>query len=276
MTELKKDKAPLFYQLTNKEWLLTVKDLTGAEIKVLYHLRSLDPFGERELDYSVTQMALQLGLSKGAVSKALKKLDQLNLICVELVRVKVRIKTNKNSITEFPKENSVSYRKHELPIGNSNFLEETEVSSGKQQLPIGNEQQLKPSQDKDYSTSKTIKTYSDLKDSLSSSERESFLKFGLEKAKNLPRPPQLTQKWVEKHWSEIYREWCQSNGGVQPHSSAITAKWENHRHRDEWLAEIERTGNPLEFADTKEKQDFVNWCWDTKQFSWLKEKSDGI
>jgi hypothetical protein len=36
MVEVKKDKAPLFYPLTNQEWRETVKDLTGAEIKVLY------------------------------------------------------------------------------------------------------------------------------------------------------------------------------------------------------------------------------------------------
>lgn len=111
MVEVKKDKSSLFYPLTNQEWRETVKDLTGAEIKVLYHLRSLDPFGDRLIEYSITQMADDLGLSKGAVSKAVKKLDQAGLIDAELVRVKIRIKPNNNNVTEFPKRNSVFYRK---------------------------------------------------------------------------------------------------------------------------------------------------------------------
>ncbi|MBW4591203.1 MarR family transcriptional regulator [Aetokthonos hydrillicola Thurmond2011] len=272
MAELKKDKAPLFYQLTNKEWVETVKDLTGAEIKVLYHVRSLDPFGDRELDYSVTQVALQLGLSKGAVSKAFKKLDQMNLICVELVRVKVRVNTNKNNITEFSKENSVSYRKHELPIRNENFSEETEVSSSKCSFPIGNEQPPEPLQHKDSSAPHTIHTYTDFINTLSDSERESFVKFGEQKARALPQPPQLPQRWIEKNWEELSAQWHKESGKTP---RAQSEKWENHPRRDEWLAEIERTGNPAMFAGSdKEKQAFVTWCWDASQFSWLKEEGN--
>ena len=80
MAQVRSEKAPLFYQLTHKEWLETVKDLTGAEIKVLYYIRLLDPFGDRNLEYSVTQMAAELGLSKGAVSKVIGKLEQKKLV----------------------------------------------------------------------------------------------------------------------------------------------------------------------------------------------------
>jgi predicted transcriptional regulator len=217
MAELKKDKAPLFYQLTNKEWVETVKDLTGAEIKVLYHVRSLDPFGDRELDYSVTQVALQLGLSKGAVSKAFKKLDQMNLICVELVRVKVRVNTNKNNITEFPKENSVSYRKHKLPIRNENFSEETEVSSSKRSFPIGNEQPLEPLQHKDSSIPQTIQTYTDFKKTLSEEERANFLNFCQEKIKNLSQEVNDIEAWLahqtkagRNRWEVYYEKYLAS------------------------------------------------------------------
>ncbi|WNN92233.1 MarR family transcriptional regulator [Gloeocapsopsis dulcis] len=80
MTQVRSEKAPLFYQLTHKEWLETVKDLTGAEVKVLYYIRSLDPFGDHKLEYSVTQMAAELGLSKGAVSKVIRRLEQKKLV----------------------------------------------------------------------------------------------------------------------------------------------------------------------------------------------------
>ena len=221
MVELKKDKAPLFYQLTNKEWVETVKDLTGAEIKVLYHVRSLDPFGDRELDYSVTQVALQLGLSKGAVSKALKKLDQMNLICMELVRVKVRIKTNKNNVTEFSEENSVSYRKRKLPIRNENLPEETEVSSGKHSFSIGNEQPPEPLTGKDYSVSQTIQTYSEFIQTLSESERANFWEFCEEKTKNLSQEVNDIEAWLahknkagRNRWEVYYKKFSETQKRV--------------------------------------------------------------
>jgi hypothetical protein len=265
MTHLKKDKTCLFYQLTNQEWIETVKDLTGAEIKVLYYVRTLDPFGDRELDYSVTQMALQLGLSKGAVSKALKKLDQIDLIDVELVRVKIHILTNKNSKTELPIRNSISYRKHELPIVHENFPEETDVSSGKHKLPIENEQQPEALPDNNYSLTHTNKTYSDFKKTLSESERENFLEFGHKKAAQLPKKPELPLKWIEKNFEELRAEWEKSQGRT---NAQIAEKWENHPHRVEWLEKIRLLG-PVGFQaedmpNQKLRRSFYLWAEENK------------
>ncbi|MBE9018893.1 hypothetical protein C7Y66_10995 [Chroococcidiopsis sp. CCALA 051] len=69
-----------FYPLTRSERVETVKDLTSAKIKVLYYVRSIDPSGDRNLEYSVSAIASELGLSKGAVSKAIRTLEQGRLI----------------------------------------------------------------------------------------------------------------------------------------------------------------------------------------------------
>jgi DNA-binding transcriptional ArsR family regulator len=196
MVEVKKDKAPLFYPLTNQEWRETVKNLTGAEIKVLYHLRSLDPFGDRLIEYSITQMAEDLGLSKGAVSKAVKKLDSMDLVDAELVRVKIRISPNNNNVTEFPKRNSVSYRKQPFPIGNEDLPEETEISYEKQPLPIGNDQQSEPLPDKDSSLPHTIYTYSDFINTLSDTERENFRDFCKTEVSNYQQPVVDIDDWL--------------------------------------------------------------------------------
>ncbi|MHC5717482.1 MAG: hypothetical protein ACYTX0_36560, partial [Nostoc sp.] len=107
-------------------------------------------------------------------------------------------------------------------------------------------------------------------DSLSDSERESFLDFGKKKAAQLPNPPQLPQRWIEKNFDELRSQWYKSTGKVSP---AQSSKWENDPRTADWLAIIEETANPLEFATDKEKQDFIRWCNETKQFSWLRGES---
>ncbi|AKG24877.1 MarR family transcriptional regulator [Calothrix sp. 336/3] len=252
MNQLKKDKAPLFYQLTNEEWVETVKDLTGAEIKVLYYLRSLDPFGDRELDCSVTQIAIKLGLSKGAVSKALKRLDQMGLIAVELVRVKVRIKTGNNNVTEFPKENSVSYRKRKLPIGNDSLPEETEVSYSEQPLPIRNNQEPEVLPDEDFSTSKTIKTYSDFIKTLSEEERAKFLEFCQEKTKNLSQEVNDIEAWLAhknkagaNRWEVYYEKFVlasqQKKNQSEQEKNELDKRESARRQFAEWQRELEES-----------------------------------
>ncbi|HEY9631007.1 MAG TPA: hypothetical protein V6C84_27260 [Coleofasciculaceae cyanobacterium] len=41
--------ADLHYRLINEEWLKISQDLKLAELRVLYYLRTLDPFGDRQL-----------------------------------------------------------------------------------------------------------------------------------------------------------------------------------------------------------------------------------
>jgi len=53
----RKDNASLYYQLTSEEWLRACKELKPSEKDVLYYLRTLDPFGEKDLDIGVREMA---------------------------------------------------------------------------------------------------------------------------------------------------------------------------------------------------------------------------
>ncbi|MHC5723129.1 MAG: hypothetical protein ACYTXY_03045, partial [Nostoc sp.] len=126
-----------------------------------------------------------------------------------------------------------------------------------------------PASELDYSDPPDLsKSFQTFINSLSKKEREEFLKFGENRAGELKNPPvQLPQKWIEKNWEELSAKWYKSKGQTPP---AQSAKWETDPRRDDWLAIIEETGNPLQFATDKEKQDFVRWCNETKQFSWLK------
>lgn len=64
----------IHYRLTFDEWCASAKRLKPAEIKVLYYLHTLDPFGDRWLDIEATVIAEDLGIHKSSVSRALQSL----------------------------------------------------------------------------------------------------------------------------------------------------------------------------------------------------------
>ncbi|WP_458789425.1 helix-turn-helix domain-containing protein [Adonisia turfae] len=128
------------YRLTNDEWLKAVKELKPRERDVLYYLRTLDPWGDKDLVVGVREIATALECSPGTVSKALKVLDQKSWIDLEIIAAKVKLRTDKskldplglsNSKDVFPQGNSVASRKQLFPTENDRFPEETTVSSGK-------------------------------------------------------------------------------------------------------------------------------------------------
>jgi hypothetical protein len=84
---------PVYYPLTNEEWLKITQELKPAEIVVLYHLRTVTPFGDRPTPVGVRDLAKTLKMNPGTVSRALKRLDHLGYIDLELIQVKVTILT---------------------------------------------------------------------------------------------------------------------------------------------------------------------------------------
>lgn len=122
----------LHYRLTNEEWNLISDDLNKAELKVLFHLRTLDPFGDRNLDLKVVDIAESTNLQKGTVSKALKVLSHKEYINLELTAVRVRLNSKK-----FPTGN-------QFPTGNLAAPQETSSHCRKLANPVGNFQPLEP------------------------------------------------------------------------------------------------------------------------------------
>jgi hypothetical protein len=129
----RKDNALLYYQLTSEEWLRACKELKPSEKDVLYYLRTLDPFGERDLDIGVREMARALGMSPSTVSRALKELDRKEWIDMEITSARVKLHSQQGLCGEvlFPR-NSVAPTQQEccgkvLPTDNS-------VASGQQVL----------------------------------------------------------------------------------------------------------------------------------------------
>lgn len=164
-------KLPTHYPLTNEEWLRTIQELKPAEITVLYHLRTVTPFGDRPHKIGVRELAKTLKIAPSTASKALKRLDQLGYIDLELLQVNFKILSKGllshpgNDVSPekqevFPTANTVSYSEQVFPTGNS-------VSYSERSFPVGNTQPLEPLSYKAPTPSKTIKTLNkDFKDPL--------------------------------------------------------------------------------------------------------------
>jgi DNA-binding Lrp family transcriptional regulator len=164
-------KLPPHYPLTNEEWLHTIQELKPTEIVVLYYLRTITPFGDRPQKLGVRELAKTLKIAPSTVSKALKRLDQLEYIDLELLQVNFKILSKGllshpgNDVSPekqevFPTGNSVSYSEQAFPTGNS-------VSYSEQAFPTGNTEPLEPLSCIASTPSKTIKTLNkDFKDPL--------------------------------------------------------------------------------------------------------------
>ncbi|MEM6518734.1 MAG: hypothetical protein AAF722_05295 [Cyanobacteria bacterium P01_C01_bin.70] len=129
------------YRLTNEEWLKAVKELKPRERDVLYYLRTIDPWGDKDLEIGVREIATALECSPGTVSKALKVLDQKSWIDLEITAAKVKLRTDKSDTQPVDMSdsqyvlsvgNSVLSRKQLFPTDNDRFPQETVVSSRKQ------------------------------------------------------------------------------------------------------------------------------------------------
>jgi hypothetical protein len=235
-----------FYPLQNDEWVKAWGELKPAEVQVLYHLRTLDPFGEKELELGVSAIALRLGLSKGTVSKALKALNEKGWIDLELIKVKVKLHTHRSSAKKFPTGNTVSYRKRgfpqetQFPTGNSSFPQETPVSYRKR-----SSSETQSGQGSDLS-----KTYIDFKDSLSEGEREKFLDFVRKEIKNFARPICDLEAWLasqtkagEKRWEIYYEKFKEREERARRSRPSLREEIEQRR------AEVERILDAQEKAN---------------------------
>ena len=235
---------------------------------VYFILKLKNPWCDRPLRIKPLELSIEWDIPESSVYEAIGKLKDAELINIEEAEIVLRWNSQEDSLSDNPESLRDSRMDSEIPecvMENQNGFRDSRIDS-----EIPENRKAQPAPDKGSTTPHTLQTYSDFKNSLSDSERESFLDFGKKKAAQLPHPPELPQRWIEKNFDELRSQWYKSVGQSSPVESA---KWENDPRTRDWLAIIEETANPLEFATDKEKQDFIRWCNETKQFSWLRGES---
>jgi DNA-binding transcriptional ArsR family regulator len=157
----------LHYRLTNEEWLKAVHELTESQKDVLYYLRTLDPFGDRDLDIGVREMAATLKINPSTVSRALKALDSKGYIDLEITKARVKLNSKvlrqDNSVAS---EQQCCVRTTVLRQNNKVDRHATLVASEQQSRSPRNSQPLESAQTGTSGNPHTIHTYLNLSHSL--------------------------------------------------------------------------------------------------------------
>jgi hypothetical protein len=106
-----------------------------------------------------------------------------------------------------------------FPLMRESFLQYHQVSYRKHPRTVGNDHVSEPSQEKESSTSKIIKNYSDFKKTLSEDERERFFYFVRKETGKLPNPIVDIEAWLAGknaaglNWWEVYYELFEKSEG---------------------------------------------------------------
>jgi DNA-binding MarR family transcriptional regulator len=82
-----------FYPLQHEEWLELSKKLTHSELRILYYLRTIEPFGENFKEASTKAIADDLEVSQRTVQRAVLRLAELELIDLEITKFKFRVRS---------------------------------------------------------------------------------------------------------------------------------------------------------------------------------------
>ncbi|MCL6753652.1 hypothetical protein KBT16_22855 [Nostoc sp. CCCryo 231-06] len=234
---------------------------------VYFLLKLKNPWCDRPLRIKPLELSVEWDISESSVYEAIAKLKASELISIDQAEIIIRWQNdsqqdshsdNPESVTESQNEFRDSRIDSEIPeyvTENQNGFRDSRIDS-----EIPENRQLEPLPDKDSKSPHTIHTYSDFKQTLSDSERESFLDFGKKKASQLPRPPELPQRWIEKNFDELRSQWYKSTGIVSPVQSA---KWETDPRRQEWLDKIRSLGFAAFIYESgdldKERKEFYEW-----------------
>ena len=80
-----------YYELEDQDWSQVWTELKPAEIRILFHLRTLASLGNSELALSIRELGRTLNMVDATVSQALQILNEKGYITVDLVQVNVKV-----------------------------------------------------------------------------------------------------------------------------------------------------------------------------------------
>jgi hypothetical protein len=161
-------KVEIHYRLTHEEFLTWIEnyDLKWSEVKLYLYFCTLNPFGDRDIDFSPSKVYSQLKIKKSAFYTAAARLEELGLLNLKVPRTKVRV--NPINRTDFHLNGKVSTKTENIPVERKEVQQNGKISTKTEN------QTSKPLQSKDSSTPHTIQTYSNFIQTLSDIERENF------------------------------------------------------------------------------------------------------
>ena len=248
------------------DWIIQ-NGLSKTESKLFFYFLRIDRFGDRPVKLKVAEILLATGIGKTAYHAAIAKFEALGWFDFKHTEVTISNNTGLSSSEKRTEKPESRTEKPESRTEKTNHkTEKTNHKTG-----ISENQPPEPPPSKASEVSHTIQTYKTYTDSLSESERESFLEFGQKKAAELPNPPTLISNWIKSHWEDLRSQWEKSQGKV---SASQSSKWDNHPQRKEWLEKIRQLGpagfQAEDMPNQKIRREFYVWA-DANNLIWGNE-----
>lgn len=234
-----------YYPLTHDELLELNSKLKDAEMRVYLYLMTLNPFPDSEMEIDTSRISEHLTLSRRTIQRAIKQLQDLQLIEVEFTKFKYKKAAHGSSSRLGSGDTDVATKNFGDPFVVSG---DTDVATG-DPFVANNDKWIasndtcvantpvKPLPDKDSGVPYTNKLTNI--QTLSKDERESFLEFASKKADELPRLPVLLNRWVEINFEELQALWKKHNSGekaAQFEKSEVSdfETWDETRHQGQY------------------------------------------
>jgi len=173
---------PLTPELAHK---LREAKLTAAEWRFWAYLVEIDPYGDRYHDLNPLTIQKECGISKPTYYRAKAKFQELQIFDFQEEKVSFR------NLTGVSKMRLGSQKRDSKSQKRDSKSQKRDSKSQKREKPAS-----KPASDKDSSSPKIFKTYSDFIRSLSEEERANFLEFCQEKTKNLSQEVNDIEAWL--------------------------------------------------------------------------------
>jgi hypothetical protein len=165
--------------------------LSNAESRIFVYFLKLDRFGDRPAKVKVAEVLLATGVSKSAYHLAMAKFDRMGWFGFKYGELEVS-----NFCTPKKKSKKMdSYSEKWTVIPKNGQLSQKMDIEEPKGLP-----------DKVFSTPQTIQTYSNLLNTLSEEQRESFKKFCLKKIQECSFKIGSKEAWLNKHGAEYLEE----------------------------------------------------------------------
>ncbi|MEG4447122.1 hypothetical protein QUB49_36230 [Microcoleus sp. AT9_B4] len=206
-----------FYRLKNDEWLSVAKKLTHSELVVLYHLRTLEPWGDKLTESSTKEVAEATGISQRSVQRALIKLAELELIDLQIQKFAFRLRSKcatkmTNSDSAVASTTPVSPTRQECRVNVAGVASTSSLSDSSPESVTKSE----------FQTSKTYSDFNQTNQTLSEATRERNLIFWKKFDEptrrqlsyfayqvvipKLPIRPTLPDAWISCHTEELFNQ----------------------------------------------------------------------
>jgi len=173
--------------------------LSKVESKLFFYFLKLDRFGDRPVKVKVREILLATGVGKSVYHTAIAKFQRMGWFGFKHSDVEIS-----NFCT--PKKKSEKSESQSEKSESQSEKSESQSEKSESQSEKSESQKLKPLPAKASKTPQTLQTYSNLLNTLSEDQRESFKKFCLKKIQECSFKIGSKEGWLNKHGAEYLEE----------------------------------------------------------------------